>query len=230
MLQAALVTGSAGYVLLDAAQRVMTPQPLAEPGLGVAIMLGAMVVTAGLVAFQRRVVQLTCSQAIAADRLHYTADLATNGAVILSLVVTSRLGLAWADPAIAVLIAGYLLWHALSIARGAVDTLMDRELPTLERERIKAIIRAHPAVVDLHDLRTREAGGTRFVEVHVEVDGSSKLRDVHLITDALEDEISRALPPTEAIIHPEPAGLNDARLDYRIARASARHPVPERIS
>jgi divalent metal cation (Fe/Co/Zn/Cd) transporter len=66
--------------------------------------------------------------------------------------------------------------------------------------------------------------------VHVEVDGSSRLRDVHVITDALEDEISRVLPSTEAIIHPEPAGLNDARLDYRIAREAARHPVPERTS
>jgi ferrous-iron efflux pump FieF len=216
LAQAALVAGSAGYILLDGVQRLIQPAPVASASLGIAVMVVAIALTAALVAFQRHVVRATGSQAIAADSLHYSADLATNLAVIASLVLAGPLGLSWTDPLIAVGIAAWLLRQALGIGRTAVDTLMDRELPPVERERIMAIVRTHPEVHDLHDLRTREAGGTRFIELHVELDGAMPLQAVHDITDMLEAEIQSAFPEVEVIIHPEPAGLDDARLDHRI--------------
>lgn len=219
LAQAALVAGSAGYILLDGVRRLMRPEPVVAAGIGIAVMLVAIVTTVVLVAYQRHVVRATGSQAIAADSLHYSADLATNLAVIVSLLLAGPLGLGWSDPLIAAAIAAWLLWQALGIARAAVDTLMDRELPPAERERIKAIVRTHPEVHDLHDLRTREAGGTRFIELHVELDGAMPLRAVHDVTDALEAEIGGAFPEVEVIIHPEPAGLDDPRLDHRIAAA-----------
>ena len=220
LAQAALVAGSGGFILLDGVQRLMDPQPVGDTPVGIAIMVVAIVLTLGLVTFQRYVVRRTGSTAIAADSLHYRADLATNLAVIVSLLLAGRSGLAWVDPVIAAGIAAYLLWQALGIARGAVDVLMDRELPPEQRERIKARVRAHPEVRGLHDLRTREAGGTRFVELHVEIDGLMTLHAVHDVTDALEAELQAEFPDAEIIIHPEPAGLDDARLDHRIARAA----------
>jgi ferrous-iron efflux pump FieF len=224
LAQGALVAGSAGYILIDGVQRLIAPRPVQESLMGVAVMLAAIVLTLLLVAFQRHVVRRTGSQAIDADSLHYRADLATNLAVIASLLLAGRAGIGWADPLIAVGIAAYLLGHALAIGRRAVDTLMDRELPRAEREKIKAIVRAHPEVADLHDLRTRAAGGTRFIELHVELDGRMPLRQVHDVTDALEEELGTAFPGVEIIIHPEPAGLKDARLDHRIAAAAGRAP------
>lgn len=220
LAQGALVAGSAGFILLDGIQRLIVPRPIAASQIGIAVMVLAIVLTLALVAFQRHVVRRTGSQAIAADSLHYRADLATNLAVIVSLLFASRPGWSWVDPLIAVGIAGYLLSQALAIGRRAVDTLMDRELPRAERERVKEIVRGHPEVVDLHDLRTREAGNVRFIELHVELDGRMPLRAVHDVTDALEREIGEAFPEVEVIIHPEPAGLADDRLDHRIATAT----------
>lgn len=217
LAQAAMIAGSGGYVLMDGIQRLASPRPIEETPLGILVMLGAMAATLALVLFQRHVLRQTGSQAIAADNLNYMGDLATNGAVILSLLLAGLGGVAWADPLIAIGIAGFLIWRAFGLGREAVDTLMDRELPRDERERIKELIRAHPEVHDLHDLRTREAGGTRFIEMHVELDPEMTLRDVHDVTDALEAELQAAFPDVEIIIHPEPAGLEDERLDHRIA-------------
>ncbi|HMR31641.1 MAG TPA: cation diffusion facilitator family transporter [Geminicoccaceae bacterium] len=218
LAQAAMIGGSGGYVLMDGIQRLTSPRPIAETPLGIAVMLAAMAATLALVLFQRRVVRQTGSQAIAADHLNYMGDLATNGAVVLSLALAGFGGLAWADPVIAIAIAAFLIWRAIGIGRQAIDTLMDRELPRAERELIKDIIRAHPEVHDLHDLRTREAGGTRFIEMHIELDAEMRLREVHNVTDALEAELQAAFPEVEIIIHPEPFGLEDARLDHRIAQ------------
>ncbi len=217
LAQAAMIAGSGGYVLMDGIQRLTSPRPIEETPLGIVVMVGAMAATLALVMFQRHVLRQTGSQAIAADNLNYMGDLATNFAVILSLLLAGIGDLAWADPLIAIGIAAFLIWRAFGLGRRAVDTLMDRELPRDEREAIKEIIRGHPEVRDLHDLRTREAGGTRFIEVHIELDADMPLRDVHDITDAVEAELQVAFPDVEIIIHPEPAGLEDERLDHRIA-------------
>ena len=43
----------------------------------------------------------------------------------------------------------------------------------------------------------------------------------HEVTDAIEAELFAAFPAAEVILHQEPAGLEDARLDHRIARTAA---------
>lgn len=219
LAQAALVAGSATFVLIDATRRLSRPEPIAATGLGVAVMAFAIVTTLLLVAFQRHVIKATGSQAISADSLHYRADLLTNLSILGSLVLVGRLGLVWLDPIVGALVALYLGWHAFAIGRDAVEVLMDHELPAATRQRIKDIVLAHPEVQGLHDLRTRESGHTQFIEFHVELDGEMSVRDAHEVTDAIETELAQAFPNAEVILHQEPAGLEDARLDHRIAAA-----------
>lgn len=217
LAQAAMVGGSAIFVLVDAARRLNTPAPVQSTSIGIAVMSFAIVSTLVLVAFQRHVVKVTGSQAISADSLHYRADLFTNLAIVASLVVTQRLGLVWLDPAMGAVIAIYLGWNAYLIMQCAVHVLMDHELPPATRNRIKEIVLAHPEVQALHDLRTREAGATQFIELHVEIDGAMTVRAAHEVTDAIEAELFAAFPAAEVILHQEPAGVDDARLDHRIA-------------
>lgn len=217
LAQAAAVAGSAVFVLVDAVRRFGTPEPLASTGLGVAVMAFATVATLALVVFQRHVVKVTGSHAISADSLHYRADLLTNLSVVASLLVVRWSGLPWVDPAVGTAIALYLGWHAAAIGRRAVAVLMDEELSPEVRARIKAIVLAHPEVRGVHDLRTRAAGDTRFIELHVELDGEMSVRAAHEVTDAIEGELFEAFPDAEVILHQEPAGVEDARLDHRIA-------------
>ena len=47
---------------------------------------------------------------------------------------------------------------------------MDRELPDDDRARIRNVVMRHPEVRDMHDLRTRAAGTTTSIQLHVELD------------------------------------------------------------
>ena len=88
----------ANHFVSGAAERLASPRVI-EPGLFAFIVLvGAILITLALVTLQRVVIRRTDSTAIAADRLHYTADLATNLLVLAALVLTARLGIAWIDP------------------------------------------------------------------------------------------------------------------------------------
>ena len=103
-------------------------------------MVGAIIVTLALVMFQSFVVKRTGSLAISADHLHYSGDLMMNGAVIVSLLLSSQLHFTLADPLFAIGIALYLMWGAWKIGVTAYDQLMDKEFPDEQRKRIEGIL------------------------------------------------------------------------------------------
>ena len=219
LAQAAFVTGSAVFLSYEAINRLINPQPIQEGAAGIAVMILSIVLTIGLVAFQRRVIRRTGSLAIGADSLPYSGDLFMNLAVIAALLITSVTGIGLVDPIFALGIAAFLVFGATRIARGSLDTLMDRELPPADRKRIREIVMAHPATRDMHDLRTRNAGNTVFIELHLELDSHLTLAAAHDITDNVESQIMAAFPQAEVLVHQEPHGLSDERLDTRIAEA-----------
>jgi ferrous-iron efflux pump FieF len=205
--QATFITGSAIFLLIEAGGRLLDPQPVVRPSLGIAVMIFSVVATFVLTRFQAFVVKRTGSLAVGADSLHYLGDLLTNGAVIVAILLATKFGWVIADPLFAIAIAAYIVKTAFAIARGPLDMLMDRELPDADRARIKTIALGQAGVIALHDLRTRVAGPTSFIQMHVEMDGNMKLRDAHAIADGVEAALLEAFPGSEVVIHQDPFGL-----------------------
>ena len=78
---------------------------------------------------------------------------------------------------------------------------MDRELPDEERKRIRDIVRSHPEVRGVHELRTRSAGLTKFVQLHVVLDPTMPLGNAHVVGDRIEAMLQEAFPQAEIILH-----------------------------
>lgn len=205
--QSAFIAGSAAFLIFESVRRFVTPQEVSHGGVGIAVMVVSIVVTFLLVRYQMRVVRQTGSTAISADSLHYKGDLLVNAAIVLSLILSTRLAMTWADPAIAILIALYILYNAWLVAREAFNALMDREFPDHDRKRILDIAMAHPQVKGAHDLRTRRSGVQPFIQLHLELDGEMTLHDAHIISDQVEADIIEAFPGAEVIIHQDPEGI-----------------------
>ncbi|MBM3524752.1 MAG: cation diffusion facilitator family transporter, partial [Alphaproteobacteria bacterium] len=175
LAQSAFICGSALILLMEVVHRIGTPQPVLQPELAIGVSALSIVLSGGLVAFQRYVVARTRSVAIAADSVHYGSDALLNGAVIASTAGVVWLGLPQLDTICGATIALWILWGAIRIARQSLDLLMDRELPEDERQRIVAIASKHPDVRDVHDLRTRSSGANIFIQMHLELDGALPL-------------------------------------------------------
>jgi ferrous-iron efflux pump FieF len=217
--QATFLAGAAFVLAFQSIQRLIFPVPLEALDAGFWLIGGSLVVACGLAAMQSWVVSRTGSTAIAADRAHYLTDIGLNVAVLAALGVTWKTGWIRADPAFALAMSGYMLWSAHAIARKALEQLLDRELPSADRGRIKAAVRDCAGVRDIHDLRTRYSGDRTFVEYHLEVDPGLSVDAGHAIGDATEVAVQNLLPGVvEATAHVEPHGIDDARLDDAIAR------------
>ena len=204
--QAAFVAGSGVLLLAEAVRRIFAHKPVGQEWVGIGVMVFSIVLTLVLIAIQRYVIRRTGSLAVRGDALHYVGDGLINGSVIVALVINMLWGWPYGDSIFAIGIVGYLVWNSWQIARQALDQLMDRELGDLDRERIIAIARSHPAARSVHDLRTRRAGLLTFIQFHLELDPAMPLIRAHEIADAIEAELHAAFPNAEVIIHEDPAG------------------------
>jgi ferrous-iron efflux pump FieF len=170
-------------------------------------MIVSIILTGWLVSYQRRVIRATSSLAVKADYLHYVGDLLVNAGVIVALLLSGRYAWNRADPIIALAIAAYIVGNAWLIISQSVGQLMDSELPEAARARIATIARNHALVRDVHDLRTRVAGRTTFIQLHLELDGAMRLAQAHAISDEVHAAITAAFPDAEILIHEDPAEL-----------------------
>lgn len=205
LIQAGFIAASGCALLVAIVERLGNPKQVREEGIGLAVSALAIGLTLCLVAFQRYVVRRSGSLAINADMAHYSTDLVatlfTGAGVFLSGVLDQPL----IDSGVAALVAFYLMHGAWRVARESLDVLMDHELPAEDGRKIEALARAHPAVKDVHDLKTRSSGLTKFIQLHIEVDRDLPVVLGHAIGLEVQAEIARAFPGAEIIIHVDPS-------------------------
>lgn len=198
--QAIFIGISSMWLLLEARERLLNPETIEESSLGIAVMVIAIVITLFLVSYQRYVIKKTKSTAIAADMLHYRSDLLINAAVIFSLLSAEFFHIQQIDPIFGVLIGIYILWTAWQIMVQAFNVLMDRELDDEERDSILSIVKSHPEVLDVRDLRTRSSGLQQFFQLHLLMNPELSLMKADLVAEEVEREILKAFPKCQVII------------------------------
>ncbi|MGL5291174.1 MAG: cation diffusion facilitator family transporter [Vibrionaceae bacterium] len=206
LAQSAFVLGSACFLFLSSIERFLRPNQVSEAHVGIWISALAAVVTLVLVLFQKWVVRKTGSQAIAADSLHYQADLWMNIAIMGALGLTSY-GIYQADIIFAMGIATMILFSAYKIAYQAVQSLLDKRLPIEEQEKIFELVRSVPGVIDMHNLRTRQSGATRFIQLHLELDDAMTVLEAHHIADQVETKLAQHFLHADIHVHQEPISV-----------------------
>ncbi|MCG9790421.1 CDF family cation-efflux transporter FieF [Vibrio mediterranei] len=203
LAQAMFISGSACFLILNGVDRFFRPHELNSPELGIYVSFFALVVTSGLVAFQKYVVRETGSQAIAADSLHYQTDLYMNAAIMIALAL-SWYGIGQADSVFAIGIGIFILVSAVKMAYEAIQSLLDRQLPEEELVRIREVCNEVDGVIGVHQLRTRMSGPVRFIQLHLELDDNLRLIDAHRIADCAEERLMLEFPEADVIIHQDP--------------------------
>lgn len=218
LTQAAFIAGSGLFVIYDGFNRFVSPRQIADTGIGLIIMIISIFVTLALITFQRHVAKITKSQAILADSAHYVVDLLTNGSIILSLIVVQFFDFIWFDTLTAVIIAAYLLFNAYDLAKQAIAQLLDEELDENIRSEVIKCAKSFDFIRGIHDFRSRDLGGTYLFEFHLELDGNLSLYQAHHYCSMVEEKILSKYPDAQIIVHQDPAGIKEERLDNKITR------------
>lgn len=206
LFQVSIISVAAAGIAIESFSRIGNPHLTrsAETGIGVSII--AILLSFGLIAYQRHVVARTGSLAINTDAMHYKSDFFLNMSVIVALVLDHFLRLHGVDALFGIAIAAWLGWGAWHSASEAIGHLMDREWSLEERQRFIEVAARHPALHGIHDMRTRTSGADRFVQFHVWVDPDMTVRAAHDVMDEVEAQLKIEFPGVDILIHPDPDG------------------------
>jgi len=201
--QAVFIVSSAVFLIIYTLERIIFPEQLESFDIGFGVIIFSMILTFFLVAYQRYVVKMTGSIAVKADSVHYASDLVTNVGILLGLGFY-YIGWIYSDPIIGLLIGVYILKCALEIGYESVQLLLDRELPEKEQQLIHELATKHPAVIEVHDVRTRQSGQTKFIQLHLVLDGRLTLLEAHVLSEEVESSIRKEFQYADILIHQDP--------------------------
>lgn len=169
--------------------------------LAMAALVLTLVVNLGVVAYETRAGRRLNSEFLIADAHHTRADVFITLAVLAGLLLSQR-GLAWADPVLALLVAGMVVRIAVQILRQALPTLMDEA--AVEGRELAAAARGVAGVCDAYRTRSRRAGAHSFAELTISVEGDASVARGHEIADAVERTLQQRFRLREVVVHVEP--------------------------
>jgi cation diffusion facilitator family transporter len=199
-------------ILREAWQGLVDPQPIDAPLLGLAVSSVATVMNALWSRVLIRTGRAHRSPALISDGKHLFADVVTSIGVVVGvgLVVLTQVHVL--DAIIAALVAVHVLWSGWEVIRENSGGLLDEAAPEDEVQKIKQIIAAHAdTAIEAHDVRTRLAGKTTFIDFHLVVPGWMTVARSHEICDRLESELEKELGHAVVTIHVEPDELAENR-------------------
>ncbi len=145
------------------------------------------------------------SPALVADGRHLMTDVVSSAGVIVGVTLAVVTGLTWLDPLLAALVAVNVLWSGGRLMKDSLGGLLDEALPAADLARVRAVIAANAdGAIEVHDLRTRQAGRMTFVDFHLVVTGEMSVTQAHDICDRLERAIKAEMQDALISIHVEP--------------------------
>ena len=145
------------------------------------------------------------SPALVADGKHLLSDVISSVVVVIGVLLALETGLAWADPALAGLVALNILWSGWRVMTHSLSGLLDESLSEEVLADVRRVIGAEAVgAVEAHDLRTRAAGPATFIEFHLVVPGELSVAAAHEMCDRVEAALKALIEGCVITIHVEP--------------------------
>ncbi|MDP2950622.1 MAG: cation diffusion facilitator family transporter [Chloroflexota bacterium] len=204
-VSAGVVGLGGGLIVYQAVKRIISGGEAIDVDIGLAAMVTSAVLNTLVSANMRIAARRTGSLALSAEARHLQTNVVQALAVIAGLLLVRFTEREIFDPLTALALAAYMWWMAFGLVRSALGEIMDVRLPAEDERQIQESIHSHhPEVRGYHHLRTRRSGHQRYVELHLLVDPSRTIQEVHNMCDHIEAEIEKRLPGAIVTIHTEP--------------------------
>jgi len=155
----------------------------------------------GVVWYETHAARRLKSDLLLADALHTRTDVFITLGVLGGLAL-ARAGLAWADPALGLIVAVLVGRAGYQILRRAIPSLVDER--AFDQTTIQQEAEGVDGVVSAYAIRSRLAGDRRFAELTIAVDGGADVASAHRIADQVEGRLKDSLHLDEVTVHVEP--------------------------
>jgi cation diffusion facilitator family transporter len=218
-IEGALIVLAAAGIAWGAVPRLVAPQPIEAPLLGIALAVAATAVNLGVALALIKVGRLEHSIALEADGHHLMTDVWTTVGVIVGVGLVAATGWNLLDPLVALAVAAHIVFTGFMLMRRSLVGLMDSAISEAERGEIESIFAEYRQRygIDFHALRTRQAGSRRFISFHLLVPDAWTVERAHALSEEIEARVRSLVPNAILLTHIEPieqpASYDDIKLE-----------------
>ena len=218
-IEGALIVVAAGGILWAAVPRLLEPQPIEAPLLGVVLTGAATAINLVVGMLLIRVGRREDSITLEADGRHLMTDVWTSAGVIAGVVIISATGWLLLDPLIGLAVAAHIVWEGFGLMRRSVSGLLDASISQLDQREITKLFSEYSRRygISFHALRTRQAGARRFITFHILVPDAWTVAHAHRLSEEIESRVRSMVPNSAVETHIEPisdpASYDDQSLD-----------------
>ncbi|HON08004.1 MAG TPA: cation diffusion facilitator family transporter [Verrucomicrobiota bacterium] len=146
--------------------------------------------------------------AVQSDAWHHRSDAITSFAAFMgiSIALIGGKGYESADDIAALFASGIIAFNGWRLLKPALSELMDKSPDPFIISQIRQIAEKVDGVEYVEKCFVRKMGYQLYVDMHIEVDGSSTVENAHRIAHIVKDKIRETMPiVNDVLIHIEPA-------------------------
>ena len=152
----------------------------------------SILIQAGTSLYELRAGRRLKSELLVADALHTRASILVSFSVLIGLGFV-RIGYPKADPLFAMFVAVMIAKIGVDILKETLPVLVDRA--AIDPSQIASVVRSVAGVESFHRVRSRGAGGSAAVDLHVRVSPEKTVQEA----DAIASEVRRRLLELDAV-------------------------------
>ena len=196
--------GWAGITAFRESVRKLTgePNPI-EPGLPVLVLLASAAVKCIMFLLIRRIASNIGSRALDTAAKDNLMDTLTSGAAAGGVLLSGVLHPA-ADPIAGILLSVWILRTAVLAFIENINYLTGHGASQQTLDDLKSEIESVPGVLGVHQLYAEFVGTKLRLDVHIDLDGSTPLIEVHNIETNIEKQMAQRGDVEHVFIHAEP--------------------------
>ncbi|WP_087065146.1 cation diffusion facilitator family transporter [Intestinibacillus massiliensis] len=198
--------------LKSSVSRIIAPEPVRFSGVLLAILAVSMLVKLWMGAFNRKLGRRIQSPTLLAAMQDSINDVVTTSVVILGMLA-SRFTTLPVDGYVGVLVALFVLWSGVGIARDTLSPLLGQAADPDIAHSIEEVVLGMDGIVGVHDLIVHNYGaGRSLASLHAEVPDNADFVAIHEVVDEAEKLVWQKTG-VYLVIHMDPISLNDTRVN-----------------
>jgi cation diffusion facilitator family transporter len=222
LLQTVMLFGVAVYVAFEAVSRLFAgDHEIKLQWWLYAVVIGSILIDYNRYRALKRTAVKTGSAALAADAVHFAADMWSSLAVLLGLILV-WFGFTYADSVAALVVTGFVTHAAWELGKQTLNNLLDAA-PAGAVAQITDVVDTVDGVLSIRQLRVRPAGPTLFVDLTVDVPRTLPVMQLDSMRQELAKRIAGIFENADSSIQLNPVELDSETAFDKVSMIAEKH-------
>ena len=206
--EGSMILVAALAILYSSIRSLIEGTELRQLNVGLLLIAGLTLVNLILGLYLMRVGRKHNSLVLISNGQHVLTDMWTSLGVVVGVALVWLTGVAWIDPAVAILVALNILWTAFKLLRRSVEGLMEKaDAGDTEAilSKLDHAVKDH-LISGFHQLRHRRVNDQIWVEYHLHFPKDLSITEAHQRAHEVEDTVVSVFPDDQVHVtaHLEP--------------------------